>query len=126
MAVEIGKSKERLCVFNLLQSGRFLYGFNFSHVHRKSSQRQYKSKVLHSFSMKFTLRQVQEETILPEPLEYLSDMFDMLFQILGVNKDVVQIHHNIGVKEVRENVIHEVLECGRGICEPKGHHTPFE
>ena len=30
MAVEIGESKERLYVFNLLQSGPFLYGFNFS------------------------------------------------------------------------------------------------
>src|SRR6202030_3877209 len=100
--------------------------FNFSHVHRKSSWRQYKFEVLHSFSMKFTLHWVQEATILPEPSEYLSDMFNMLFQILGVNEDVIEIHHNIGVKEVGENVIHEVLECGGCVHEPKGHHAPFK
>ena len=89
--IEIGKSGERLYIFDLLWSGPFLYGFNFSHVHRKSSWRQYKSKVLHGFGMKFTLCQVQEETILLEPLEYLSDVLDMLFQILGVNEDVVKV-----------------------------------
>ena len=76
--------------------------------------------------MKFTLCQVQEETILLEPLEYLSDVLDMLFQILGVNEDVVEINHNVGIKEVRKNVIYEVLEHGRHICEPKGHHAPFK
>src|ERR1700730_16099310 len=90
-AVEIGKSEERLYVFNLPQSGPFLYHFNLSHVHRKSGWRQYKSEVLHGFSMKFTLCWVQEETVLLEPSEYLSDVFDVLFQVLGVNEDVVKI-----------------------------------
>src|ERR1700731_3857691 len=112
MAVEIGKSEERLYVFNLLQSGPFLYGFNLSCVHRKSGQRQYKSEVLHGFSMKFTLCQVQEETILLEPLEYPSDMFNVLFQVLGVNEDVVEIDNHEHVKEIGEDVIHEVLESG--------------
>ena len=76
--------------------------------------------------MKFTLCWVQEETILLEPLEYLSDMLNMLFWILRVNEDVVEIHHNIGVKEVREDVIHEVLEHGGHVREPKGHHAPFK
>ena len=76
--------------------------------------------------MKVTLSWVQEETILLEPLEYLSDMLNMLFWILRVNEDVVEVHHNIGVKEVREDVIHEVLECGGCIHEPKGHHAPLE
>ena len=115
MAVEIGKSKERLYVFNLPQSGPFLYGFNLSHVHRKSSQRQYKSKVLHSFSMKFTLCWVQEETVLLEPLEYLSDVFNVLFWDLGVNEDVIEIDDHEHVKEIGEDVIHEVLESGRHI-----------
>src|SRR3984893_3773435 len=100
VVVEVGKPKEGLYVFNLLQSGPFLYGFNLSHVHRKSGRRQYKSEVLHSFSMKFTLCWVQEETILLEPSEYLSDMFDMLFWVLGVNKDVVEIDNHEHVKEI--------------------------
>ena len=65
--------------------------------------------------MKFTLRQVQEETILPEPLEYLSDMFNMLFQVLGVDEDVIKVDDHEHVKEVREDVVHEVLESGRCI-----------
>ena len=76
--------------------------------------------------MKFTLSRVQEETVLPEPLEHLSDMFDMLFRVLGVDEDVVEVDDHEHVKEVREDVVHEVLEGGRCICEPKGHHTPLE
>src|ERR1700731_1268754 len=116
--VEVGKPKERLYVFNLPWSGPFLYGINFSCVHRKSSRRQYKSEVLHSFNMKFTLCQVQEETVLPEPSEYLLDMFDLLFWVLGVDEDVVEVDDHECVKEVGEDVIHEVLESGGCICEP--------
>src|ERR1700731_1041533 len=76
--------------------------------------------------MKFTLHQVQEETVLPEPSEYLSDMFNVLFQVLRVDEDVVEVDNHECVKEVGEDVIHEVLESGRCICEPKGHHTPFK
>src|SRR3984893_13253748 len=125
-AIEIGESEEGLYNFDLPWSGPFPYGFNLSHVHRKYSWRQYKSEVFHSFSMKSTLCWVQEETILLEPLEYLSDMFNMLFQVLGVDEDVVKVDDHEHVKEVREDVIHEVLEGGGGICEPKGHHTPLK
>ena len=76
--------------------------------------------------MKFTLSRVQEETVLPEPSEYLSDMFDMLFWVLGVDEDVIKVDDHEHVEEVREDVVHEVLKCGRHICEPKRHHTPFE
>ena len=76
--------------------------------------------------MKFTLCQVQEETVLLEPLEYLSDMFDMLFRVLGVDEDVIKVDDHERVKKVGEDVVHEVLESGRHICEPKGHHTPLE
>ena len=62
--------------------------------------------------MKFTLCWVQEETVLLEPSEYLSDVFDVLFWILGVNQDVVKIDDHERVKEIREDVIHEVLESG--------------
>src|SRR3984893_6624872 len=37
--VEVGEPEKRLYVFNLLWSWPFLYGFNFSHVHRKSGRR---------------------------------------------------------------------------------------
>ena len=76
--------------------------------------------------MEFTLSQVQEETILPEPSEYFLDMFDVLHWILGVDEDVIEVNYDGGVKEVREDVIHKVLEHGRHVCEAKGHHTPLE
>ena len=39
-------------------------------------------------------------------------MFNVLFQILGVNEDVIEIDDHECVKEVGEDVIHEVLESG--------------
>ena len=76
--------------------------------------------------MEVTLSWDQEETILPEPSEYLLDMFDMLFWVLRVDEDVIEVDNHEHVKEVREDIIHEVLESSRCICEPKGHHTPFK
>ena len=76
--------------------------------------------------MEVTLSWVQEETILPEPSEYLSDMFNMLLRVLGVDEDVVEVDDHEQVEEVGEDVVHETLECGRCVGEPERHHTPFE
>ena len=50
----------------------------------------------------------------------------MLFQVLRVNEDVVKIDDHEHIDDVREYIIHEMLECSQCICEPEGHHTPFK
>ena len=64
--------------------------------------------------------------MLLESLEYFTDMLGVLFQVLGVDEDVIEIDDHEHVEEIGEDVIHEVLEHCWHICEPKGHHTPFE
>ena len=49
--------------------------------------------------MKITLSQVQEETVLPEPSEYLSDMFNVLFQVLGVDEDVIDVGRAVTIEK---------------------------
>ena len=53
-------------------------------------------------------------------------MFPMLFGVVGVDENVVQVDKNANVKEVREDVIHEALERSRRVRESKGHNHPFE
>ena len=64
--------------------------------------------------------------MLSDSSDYFVDMLGVLFWVLAVNEDVVEVDNHEHVKEVGEDVIHEVLESGGCICEPKGHHTPFE
>ena len=51
-----------------------------------------------------------EKVVFSETLEDLSDMFSVLFHVVGVNEDVVQVYYGTYIKHVGENVVHEALE----------------
>ena len=64
--------------------------------------------------------------MLSDSSDYFVDMLGVLFWVLAVNEDVVEVDNHEHVKEVGEDVIHEVLEGCKHICKPEGHHTPFK
>ena len=43
--------------------------------------------------------------------------------ILGVNEDVVQIHNDEFSKKLLKDVVHEILEDGRGVGKSKGNNV---
>jgi hypothetical protein len=55
------------------------------------------------------------QSILPETLEYLSDMFLVIPEVVRVNEDVIEVADNGDVQEVQENVIHKMLKGGQSI-----------
>ena len=51
----------------------------------------------------------------------------MLIEILGEDKDVVEINRDLPFSnQVFEDVVHHPLEGGRRICEPEEHDRGFE
>ena len=51
----------------------------------------------------------------------------MLIQSVRKDQDVVQVDNHMSfVHQILEDVVHEVLECGRSIAETKGHDSGFE
>jgi hypothetical protein len=61
-----------------------------------------------------------------ESSEDFSDLSPVLFFIIGVNEDVVQVYKDADVKQVREDVIHKSLKCNRSIGKSERHDTPFK
>ena len=125
-AVEIGKAEEGLNVLYSPRHWPFLDNFNLGRIHGKSAWRKDKAKILDSLHVQFTLSWIQEESMLTELAEYFMDMFGVFRGIIGVYEDIVKVDDDEFIQEVGENVIYEVLEGGRCISEPEGHHAPFE
>ncbi|KXN84319.1 hypothetical protein AN958_12756 [Leucoagaricus sp. SymC.cos] len=50
----------------------------------------------------------------------------MLSRVVRIDEDIVKIDSNADIKEVREDVVHEMLESSRSISETKRHYQPFE
>lgn len=53
-------------------------------------------------------------------------MFGVLFEIFGVNENIVQVDKNKMIDEVFQDVISKCLEESRSICKPKRHYQVFK
>ena len=60
--------------------------------------------------MEVTFIGTSVEVIFLEALEDFADMFSVLFHVVRVDEDVIQVYKNAYIKHVREDVIHEALE----------------
>jgi len=49
-------------------------------------------------------------------------MIPVLRDVIGIDQDVVQVNHYAHIQEVREHVIHEVLESDWGVSQSKRHY----
>ena len=66
------------------------------------------------------------KVVLAQSLEHPSDM-DVVFLLrLAEDQDVVQVDDNKDVGHIAEDVVHEVLECCRGVGHSKRHYEALE
>jgi hypothetical protein len=61
-----------------------------------------------------------------ESEEDFSDLGPVLFFVIRVDEDVIQIYKDADIEQVRKNVIHKSLKCSRSIGESERHDTPFK
>jgi hypothetical protein len=52
----------------------------------------------------------------PEELEYLAEVLSMLLQVLTIDKNVVKEDEDKLPEMLGEDVIHQMLECSRGVA----------
>ena len=69
---------------------------------------------------------VDIEIVLSEMAEYHTDMSFVLFFRVRVDEDIIQVYQHAYIKQITEDVIHEVLEGSGHVCKSEGHDTPFE
>jgi hypothetical protein len=61
-----------------------------------------------------------------EASEDFSDLSPVLFMVIGVNEDVVQVYKDADIEQVHEDVIHKSLKSSWSIGKSERHDTPFE
>ena len=67
------------------------------------------------------------KVVLVQSLEHPSDMDAVLFLRLAEDQDVVQVDDNVSCYDfISQDVVHESLEVGRGVCQAKEHDHGFE
>ena len=59
---------------------------------------------------------------MPKLGEQFPDMGRVLFGVIRIHQDVVQVHDYRDVNHIGKDIIHEPLESSRGVREPLGHH----
>jgi hypothetical protein len=60
-----------------------------------------------------------------ESLEDFLDLSPVLFFVIGVNEDVVQVYQDAAVKQVHKDIIHKSLKCSQSIGKSERHDAPF-
>ena len=53
------------------------------------------------------------------------DMHNMLFWILGVDQNIIQIDYHAHIQQVCKNAVNEVLECSWSVGKSERHNKPF-
>ena len=76
--------------------------------------------------MEVTFISTGVQVIFVKALEDLTDMFMVLFHVVRVDEDVIQVDEDTYIENVREDVIHEVLKSCWCISQTEGHNTPFK
>ena len=81
-------------VFNLPRFQPLLDNLNFLVSHCQAKVRQDISKELNGISVPFAFICFGVETVFPKASEQFVDMFLVLFEIVGIDEDIIKIDHN--------------------------------
>ena len=92
--VEIGKAKERLYVFNLPRFRPLLDNLNFLVGHCQAEVRQDISEEFNGVLVPFAFIHFGIETVFPQASEQFADVFLVLFEIVGIDEDVIKIDYD--------------------------------
>ena len=92
--VEVGEAKEELYVFNFPRFQPLLDNLNFLVGHCQAKVRQDVSKELNGISVPFTFIRFGVETVFPKASELFVNVFLVLFEIVGIDEDIIEIDHN--------------------------------
>ena len=94
LSIEVGEAKEELYVFNLPRFWPLLDNFDFLIGHCQAEVHQDISEGLNRISVPFKFIHFSVETVFPKALEQFADVFLVLFEIIGIDKDFIKIDHD--------------------------------
>ena len=92
--IEVGKAKEGLNVFDLPRFWPLLDNLDFLVGHCQAEVCQDISEELNGISVPFTFIHFGIETVFPKMSEQFTDVFLVLFEIVRIDEDVIEIDHD--------------------------------
>ena len=110
-SIEIGEAKEGL---NISDFPGFRPSPNCLHlgrVHTEAVGGENIAKVLNRVTTKLTLVGTSVKSVFSEPPKDFLDMSLVFRGVVPINQDIVKIDNDTLVQHVREDVVHEMLEC---------------
>ncbi len=75
---------------------------------------------LHRGAVELTLLELQVEVMFPKLFQDLRDVVAMFGQVLGVNKDVIDMHYDKSVKKLPDHLIHKPRKTDGEFERPQG------
>ena len=93
MAIKVGKPEERHYVPDFTRLGPVLDGLNFVLGHREAIGRQHISQIFAQVTMELALVGLGIEPIAPKLGEYFPDMGRVLFRVIRIHQDIIQVHN---------------------------------
>jgi len=94
--------------------------------HGKARRREDVSQILYQLGVEFAFLCFGIKASLAETLEYFFYIPVMLGHVIRVDEYIIQIDHDTDIQNIRENVVHELLESHGSISKAKGHYRPFK
>src|SRR5882724_10966539 len=120
--IEVGKSEERLDVFDLLGFRPILDNLDFVRGHGEAFWRQHVSKVFTGSDMELAFVCASKQSISTEPAKYFLNVSFVFGNVVGIDENVVQIYDDNDVDHICEDVIHESLKSCWSISKPFRHY----
>ena len=97
-------------------------GLDFILGHREAVRRQHISQIFTQVTMELTLVCSGIKPVALKPSEHFLDMGRVLFGVIRIHQNIIQVHDYRDVNHISKDIIHEPLETGWGIGEPLGNH----
>jgi hypothetical protein len=126
VSIEVGEAKERLNIFDFVRFGPVEDSLNFALVHMESIRSENESEILDGRLGELAFFSLSVELMLSEASEYFTDVFLVVFWVVWIDKDVIEINHNGYIEHVRKDVIDKMLESSRSIGQSERHNEPFK
>jgi hypothetical protein len=126
-SVEIGKPNETPDFFEFYEWCPISDGLYLDQVHGNFARTDDQSEVVDVGLLKFALLGSEVKIVFFETLKNFVNNFLMFIKSSAPNKNVIEIDCNFAFSnQICKDGIHQCLECGRRIGEPKEHDAWFE
>jgi hypothetical protein len=125
--IEVGKPNETSDFFEFRGWNPILDSFYFDWIHRNFAGADNQSEIVNGGLLEFTLLGLEVEIVFFEMAKNFMNDFPIFIESGTLNEDVIEIDCNFAFSnQICKDGIHQCLECGRQVGEPKEHDAWFK